>query len=84
MTDDNYRNRKRGRGKIKIIKRQHVDNKELGDELMKFKKTIEDESKGINALNFDAIKTSLGDNVSKFLYQKTAKRPIVIPVLLSI
>lgn len=48
------------------------------------KKTIEDESKGINALNFDAIKTSLGDNVSKFLYQKTAKRPIVIPVLLSI
>ncbi len=48
------------------------------------KKTIEDESKGINALNFYAIIKSLGDNFSKFLYQKTAIRPIVIPVLLSI
>lgn len=48
------------------------------------KKTIEDESLGMNPVNFDNIKTALGDNVSKFLYQKTAKRPIVIPVLLSI
>jgi mRNA degradation ribonuclease J1/J2 len=30
------------------------------------------------------IKTNLGDNVSKFLFQKTAKRPLVIPVLLSV
>jgi ribonuclease J len=48
------------------------------------KKTIEDETFGRNPINFDNIKTALGDNISKFLYQKTAKRPIVIPVLLSI
>lgn len=48
------------------------------------KKTIEDEVRGMNPINFDIIKTSLGDNISKFLYQKTAKRPLVIPVLLSI
>lgn len=33
------RNRKRGKGKIKIIKRQHVDNEELKTELLKYKKT---------------------------------------------
>jgi ribonuclease J len=48
------------------------------------KKTVEDEANGINLVNFDTIKTALGDNISKFLFQKTAKRPIVIPVLLSI
>jgi len=48
------------------------------------KKTIEDEAKGMHPINFDIIKTALGDNISKFLYQKTAKRPLVIPVLLSV
>lgn len=48
------------------------------------KKTIEDEARGAKPIDFDLIKTSLGDNISKFLFQKTAKRPLVIPVLLSI
>jgi ribonuclease J len=48
------------------------------------KKTIEDEIEGMNPINFDIIKTALGDNISKFLFQKTAKRPLVIPVLLNI
>ena len=48
------------------------------------KKTVEDETKNMNPINFDNIKTALGDNISKFLYQKTAKRPLVIPVLLNI
>ena len=48
------------------------------------KKTVEDETKGMNPINFDIIKTTLGDNISKFLFQKTAKRPLVIPVLLNI
>jgi len=48
------------------------------------KKTVETETSGIVPVNFDGIKTALGDNISKFLFQKTAKRPIVIPVLLSI
>jgi ribonuclease J len=48
------------------------------------KKTIEDGTAGMNPINFDSVKTNLGDNISKFLFQKTAKRPLVIPVLLSI
>jgi ribonuclease J len=48
------------------------------------KKTIEDGARGMNPVNFDMIKTTLGDNVSKFLFQNTAKRPLVIPVLLSV
>ncbi len=48
------------------------------------KKTIEDGARGMNPINFDSIKTTLGDNISKFLFQKTAKRPLVIPVLLSV
>ncbi len=48
------------------------------------KKSIEDGTRGMNPINFDTIKTDLGDNISKFLFQKTAKRPLVIPVLLSV
>ncbi len=38
----------------------------------------------LNTNDFDQIKASLGENVSKFLFQKTAKRPLVIPVILSV
>jgi ribonuclease J len=48
------------------------------------KNTIEESTKGMNPINVDYIKTNISDNVSKFLLQKTAKRPIVIPVLLAI
>ncbi|MEK9182589.1 MAG: ribonuclease J [Patescibacteria group bacterium] len=37
-----------------------------------------------NLMDFDHIKANLGENISKFLYQKTAKRPLVIPVILSV
>lgn len=36
------------------------------------------------AIDFDYIKSSLGETVSKFLYQKTEKRPLVIPVILGV
>lgn len=48
------------------------------------KNTVEESTKGMNPINFEFVKTNLTDNVSKFLFQKTAKRPIVIPVLLGI
>lgn len=37
-----------------------------------------------NPVDLDQIKANLGETVSKFLYQKTAKRPLVIPVVLNI
>jgi ribonuclease J len=56
------------------------------------KKSIEDATAKMNlsmnqngvAVDFDVIKSNLGENISKFLYQKTAKRPLVIPVILSV
>lgn len=47
------------------------------------KKTVEDNT-GKGPLDLDNIKASLGESVSKFLYQKTSKRPLVIPVMLNI
>ncbi len=48
------------------------------------KNTVEESTKGMNPINIDYVKGAISDNVSKFLLQKTAKRPIVIPVLLTI
>ena len=48
------------------------------------KKTIEDNTLGQHPINFDYIKDILTDNISRFLFQKTAKRPIVIPVILGV
>ncbi len=48
------------------------------------KKSVEDSTAGRSLVDFDVIKANLGENISKFLYQKTAKRPLVIPVILSV
>lgn len=48
------------------------------------KKSIEDGPINNDPIDLDRIKANLGETVSKFLYQKTAKRPLVIPVVLSI
>ncbi len=48
------------------------------------KKTIEDTTKNMNPIDLDYTKSSLVDNVGRFLFQKTNKRPIVIPVLIGV
>mgnify|MGYP003393318733 FL=1 len=48
------------------------------------KKTVEDTTHGAHPLNLDYTKTALVDNVGRFLFQKTNKRPIVIPVLIGV
>jgi len=48
------------------------------------KKTIEDTLIGMHPINFDFVKDKVTDDVGRFLLQKTAKRPIVIPVLLGV
>src|SRR3989344_2778508 len=47
------------------------------------KKAVEDAASRTPFPDFENIKANLGETVSKFLYQKTAKRPLVIPVILS-
>ncbi len=79
-------------GKLKkspdIISRGFVYLRESQDLLHQtriiIKKTIEDTTAGMNPINFEYVKSVLTDNVGRYLFQKTAKRPIVIPVLLSI
>lgn len=79
-------------GKLKkspdIISRGFVYLRESQDLLQQtryiIKKTIEDTVAGMNPINFEYVKQVVTDNVSKYLFQQTAKRPIVIPVLLGV
>ncbi|HPS21701.1 MAG TPA: ribonuclease J [Candidatus Paceibacterota bacterium] len=50
------------------------------------KKTVEDSTAKMQHTqpDFDIIKNNLGETVSKYLYQKTAKRPLIIPVILTV
>ncbi|PIP86671.1 hypothetical protein COV42_00530 [Candidatus Campbellbacteria bacterium CG11_big_fil_rev_8_21_14_0_20_44_21] len=48
------------------------------------KKSIEGNARGSNPINFDYIKDALTDDVRKFLFQKTAKSPMVIPVIIGV
>jgi len=48
------------------------------------KKTIEDSAKGQQPVNFDFVKNNVTDAVARFLFEKTNKRPIVIPVVLGV
>ncbi len=77
-------------GKLKkspdIVSRGFVYLRESQDLLQQtrliIKKTVEDNTKGMNPIDFDYIKEKVAGSVSRFLLQKTAKRPIVIPVIL--
>lgn len=71
-----------------IISRGFVylrENQELLQQTrMIVKKTIEDSAKGQQPVDFDFVKTNVTDAVARFLFEKTNKRPIVIPVVLGV
>ncbi|MFA6601991.1 MAG: ribonuclease J [Candidatus Paceibacterota bacterium] len=79
-------------GKLKkspdIISRGFVYLRESQDLLhevrLLIKDTIEKSTRGQNPINVDFVKDNITDAVSKFLLNKTAKRPMVIPVILTI
>ena len=48
------------------------------------KKTIEETTKNMQPVNFDFVKNNVTDAVARFLFEKTNKRPIVIPVVLGV
>lgn len=56
----------------------------LGQTRLIIKKAVEDTTRGTNPINFENIKSNVADAVSSFLFQKTAKHPIVIPVILGV
>lgn len=48
------------------------------------KRSIESTSIGANPINFDFAKNAVAEDISRFLFQRTAKKPIVIPVILGV
>ena len=48
------------------------------------KNSIEKNTAGANPINFDVVKNIVTEDISRFLFQKTAKKPIVIPVILGV
>ena len=78
-------------GKLKkspdIISRGFVYLKESQDLLKNtrfiIKKTVEEGAIG-NPINFDMLKDTITDNVSRYLFQETAKKPMVIPVVIGV
>lgn len=48
------------------------------------KKTIETSALGMKPIDFDFVKNNVTEAISKYLFQKTAKRPMVIPVIIGV
>ncbi|MSR73339.1 ribonuclease J [Candidatus Parcubacteria bacterium] len=69
-----------------IISRGFVYLRESQDLLQEarnlIKKAVEDTTAGMNPINFDHVKENITEVVTRFLFQKTAKKPIIIPVVL--
>ncbi|HXK39495.1 MAG TPA: ribonuclease J, partial [Candidatus Paceibacterota bacterium] len=47
-------------------------------------RSVEKNTRGMQPINFDIVKSVVTDDVRKFLFQKTGKSPIVIPVVIGI
>lgn len=61
------------------------DNQELLSETRHIiKRAIESTTVGTNPINFDYAKNAVSEDVARFLFQKTMKKPVVIPVILGI
>ncbi len=71
-----------------IISRGFVYLKESQDLLRKVrvlvKKSIERSAEKMNPINFDYIRNEVREDVGKFLFQETHKRPIILPVLIEV
>ncbi len=71
-----------------IISRGFIYLKESQDLLRQtrflIKKTIEEATAEMHPVNFDYVKNHLREKVGKFLFQKTKKRPMILPVLIEV
>ena len=71
-----------------IISRGFVYLKESQDMLHTvrnlIKKSIEDSTSKMHPVNFDYVKNTVREEVGRYLFQKTHKRPIILPVLIEV
>lgn len=56
----------------------------LSEARLLVKKNVEDLTAGMNPIDLEYVKTNLTDSVERYLFQKTNKRPMVIPVLIGV
>ena len=71
-----------------IISRGFVYLKESQD-LLRYvriltKKSIEDSAAKMHPINMDYVKNTVREELGKFLFQKTHKRPIILPVIIEV
>ena len=76
------------RGSPDIISRGFIYLRE-SQELLKatrglIKKTVEDATAKMHPVNFTYVKEALRDQIGKFLFQKTKRRPMVLPVIIEV
>lgn len=71
-----------------IISRGFVylrENQEmLNQARLLIKKTVEDTTQGMNPVDLDEVKNALADTMAGFLFMRTNKAPMVIPVLIGV
>ena len=48
------------------------------------KKSIEDSAAKMHPINMDYVKNTVREELGKYLFQKTHKRPIILPVLIEV
>ncbi|OGZ28137.1 MAG: hypothetical protein A2931_04180 [Candidatus Niyogibacteria bacterium RIFCSPLOWO2_01_FULL_45_48] len=76
------------RGSPDIISRGFVYLRESKDLLHQTrlitKKVVEHATQNMHPINWDWVKNSLRDDVGKFLFQKTHRRPMVLPVVIEV
>ncbi|MBU6310573.1 ribonuclease J [Patescibacteria group bacterium] len=56
----------------------------LSEARLLVKKSIEDMTREMNPVDLELVKTQLSDTIERYLFQKTSKRPMVIPVLIGV
>jgi len=56
----------------------------LSEARLVIKRSIEKATLGSNPINFDFAKNIVTEEITRFLFQRTAKKPIVIPVILGV
>lgn len=56
----------------------------LNEARLLIKKTVEDSTRGMNPVDLDYVKNQLTDTMAGFLFSRTNKAPMVIPVLIGV
>jgi len=54
----------------------------LNEARLLIKKTVEDSTRGMNPINLDYVKNNLADTVAGFLFARTNKAPLVLPMVI--